>query len=75
MTRKEYESMTLEQMKKRKWRTCREIRTGAAVIGPGQPVTITQKRGGFTISTEKCKHCNVSFYARKVGWEAIEEAK
>lgn len=73
MTRKQYETMTLEEMKKRKWRTCRTITTGAAKIDVGQPITITYKRGGLTISTEKCKHCGVRFFARKVGWESVEE--
>ena len=73
MTQKEYERLTPEQMKARRWRLCRSVTTMAMSIPVGTEVKLLFKRSGFNIEAEKCPHCGIRVYARKVPPGYIEE--
>lgn len=75
MTRREYDRLTLEQMKARRWRTTAVISTRLASVPVGTEVKITDKRGGIHFESPPCPCCKVSVRVRKVSPLDIEEIR
>lgn len=63
---------TERELKGLRARTTRELSNGWATIAAGTLVTITGKRSGLTIRTERCPHCSVAVHMTKVRPEDLE---
>lgn len=73
MTTREYEKMNLAEMKRRRWRLTKEVRTIAGVIPEGTEVFIDFKRGGLHVTSAKCSHCGVQLHIFKLSCYSVEE--
>jgi hypothetical protein len=71
MNRREYEKTPARELKGRRARLERDVRNGWATIAAGTVVTITGKRGGLEIETDRCQSCGVRVHVRKVEPDAL----
>lgn len=61
-----YRNMTAKELIGRKAKTVREMHNGHGSIAAGTVVTITGKRSGLELETDKCEHCGTKIFIRKV---------
>lgn len=71
VSRKEYQRKPESYWKGKQVRTLCSLRNSLAEIPKGTICTITHKGGGFSLKTEPCKRCGISFSIRKVSPEDV----
>ena len=72
MDKKTYRKMLNKQFIGLKVRTLKELRNGLCTIAAGTVCTITQKRGGFSLETERCPCCGVKVDISRVPPEDVD---
>lgn len=72
MNNKQYLRMTATQLKGRKVRLLRDIRTGSMVIPKGSICTIQDKYSGLELDGPACTHCGVRVIVRKVAPQDVD---
>lgn len=66
LTDRWYRSTTLDEMRRRRYRTVREIKTWRLTVPAGTEVEIVHKRDGLTIQGAACGCCGVSVRVKGV---------
>jgi hypothetical protein len=72
MTWKEYQKKPSRDFVGKQVRLLRALQSSVQNIAAGEILTITEKKGGFTLKGPRCKHCRVSVFFRKVDPSAVE---